>query len=72
MDAPTGLMMPANSEKQLSDEQSLYVRYTDYFPRACLALALTLGAAALSERVWQWLRRRTPLAGEARPVATAN
>jgi apolipoprotein N-acyltransferase len=55
---------------KLSDEQSFYVRYTDYFPRACLALALTLGAAALVKQVW--LRRRTPLAGEVRPVATAN
>jgi apolipoprotein N-acyltransferase len=57
---------------QLSDEQSFYVRYTDYFPRACLALALALGAAALFARVWQWLRRRMPLPGEARPAAAAN
>src|SRR5438105_6291094 len=32
---------------KLSDEQSLYVRYTDYFPRACLWLALIFVTAAL-------------------------
>lgn len=55
---------------KLSDEQSFYVRYTDYFPRACLWLALTLGIAALSESVRRWLRRRTPL-GDKAPLAAA-
>lgn len=47
----------------LSDEMSLYVRYTDYFPKACawltLALLLATSIQQIGRRTGQRLRRRT-------------
>jgi apolipoprotein N-acyltransferase len=40
----------------LSDEISLYVRYTDYFPKACAWLTLALILVVLTQRVRQAVR----------------
>ncbi len=42
---------------KLSDEMSLYVRYTDYFPKWCVWLTLAIMAAALARTLRRFVRR---------------
>lgn len=42
---------------RLSDEVSLYVRYTDYFPKWCVGFALAIMAAALARILRRFARR---------------
>lgn len=51
---------------KLSNEMSLYVRFTDYFPKACLWFTLAIMAASLAhsarQKVRQLMRRREAIA----------
>ena len=46
---------------ELSNRMSLYVRYPDFFPKACAWLSLILVAAAIFQRTRQFLRGLKPI-----------
>jgi apolipoprotein N-acyltransferase len=49
---------------RLSDEQTIYVRYTDYFPKLCLCASLALFFAATLQKVRRWFRPPKPVSVE--------
>lgn len=46
---------------RLSNEMSLYVRYPDYFPKACLWLVLGLALAAIIQTAWSLVSGSRPI-----------
>jgi apolipoprotein N-acyltransferase len=64
--APWWSEQTVSGKVSLSEELTVYVRYTDYFPKVCLWLLFALGVVALLRRARQVLWWRQPRLGAVR------